>query len=82
MKKKRFEVRCPALWADIDNFEENTYDEVIRIEKGKGYCDNPNSAERLAKFGYTIKDLYLEKEEEYDKRQGNKGKEEGIKRSK
>ena len=70
--EKRFEVRCPALWAEIDNFEESTYEETITITKGIGYCDSPDSAKRLANFGYTIKDLYLEKEKEYDdKQKGN-----------
>jgi|6_EtaG_2_1085325.scaffolds.fasta_scaffold335970_2 hypothetical protein len=56
MKKKRFEVRCPAIWSDVDSFQENTYDESVKIEKGKGFCDNPNTAERLRKFGYTVID--------------------------
>ncbi len=59
----RFEVRCPALWSEIDTFEEPTYEEVVKIVKGVGYCNSPNSAERLRNFGYIIKDLYLEKEE-------------------
>jgi hypothetical protein len=57
MKKKRFEVRCPAIWSDVPSFEESTYDEIVKIEKGKGYCDNPNTAERLRKFGYTVTEL-------------------------
>jgi hypothetical protein len=67
--KKRFEVKCPALWAEIDTFEESTYDETIKIVKGVGYCDSADSAERLRNFGYTIRDLYLEKEKEYDDKQ-------------
>jgi hypothetical protein len=45
----------------VDSFLENTYDEVVRIEKGKGFCDNPNTAERLRKFGYTVVDTEKEK---------------------
>lgn len=70
---KRFEVRCPALWAEIDNFEESTYDETITIRRGVGYCDSPDSAQRLKNFGYTIRDLYLEKEKEYDDKQQEPG---------
>lgn len=69
MKKKRFEVKCPPLWSEIDTFEESTYEEVIKIVKGVGYCDSPNSAERLRNFGYTIRDLYLEKEKANDDKQ-------------
>jgi hypothetical protein len=69
MQNKRFEVRCPALWAEIDTFEESTYDELVKIVKGVGYCDSPDSAERLRNFGYTIRDLYLEKEKHYDDKQ-------------
>jgi hypothetical protein len=67
--EKRFEVRCPALWAEIDNFEESTYEETIIITRGVGYCDSPDSAKRLENFGYTIRDLYLEKEKAYDDKQ-------------
>ncbi len=68
----RFEVKCPPLWAEIDTFEEPTYEEVVKIVKGVGYCNSPNSAERLRNFGYTIRDLYLEKEKEYDDEQQRK----------
>jgi len=57
--KKRFEVKCPTMWSEINNFEESTYDEVVKIEKGIGYCSNVNSAERLKKLGYTVRDLNL-----------------------
>jgi hypothetical protein len=67
--KKRFEVKCPPLWSGIDNFEESTYEETVKIVKGVGYCDSEHAAERLRNFGYTIKDLYLEKEKEYDDKQ-------------
>jgi hypothetical protein len=69
LMEKRFEVRCPALWAEIDNFEESTYEETITITRGVGYCDSPDSAKRLENFGYTIRDLYLEKEKAYDEKQ-------------
>jgi hypothetical protein len=72
LENKRFEVRCPALWADIDTFEESTYDETIKIVKGVGYCNNPDSAQRLANFGYTIRDLYIEKEKQYDEQRESK----------
>jgi hypothetical protein len=68
-ENKRFEVRCPPLWAEIDDFEEPTYEELVKVVKGVGYCDSPNSAERLRNLGYTIRDLYLEKEKEYDDEQ-------------
>lgn len=71
-KNMRFEVRCPALWAEIDTFEEPTYEEIVIIRKGVGYCNSPNSAERLRNHGYTIRDLYLEKEKEYDDEQQRK----------
>jgi hypothetical protein len=72
--KKRFEVKCPALWSEIDTFEEPMYEEVVKIVKGVGYCDSPNSAERLRNFGYTIRDLYLEKEKAYDDKQQESNK--------
>ena len=80
---KRFEVKCPALWAEIDHFEESTYDETITITRGVGYCDSPDSAKRLENFGYTIRDLYLEKEKAYDdKQRASNSTDSKLKRSK
>lgn len=64
MKKKRFELRCPAIWSDIESFTESTYDEEIQIVKGVGYCDSYDSAERMKKFGYIVKDLSEENEKD------------------
>ena len=61
MDKKRFKLRCPEFWKSL-TFEENTYDEVIKIEKGIGYCNSADSANRLEKFGYTVEDLHKKAE--------------------
>lgn len=57
MDKKRFKLRCPEFWKSL-TFEESTYDEVIKIEKGIGYCNSLDSAMRLEKFGYSVEDLH------------------------
>lgn len=54
MKKKRFKVISPEMWKDVPSYEESTYDEVVKIHKGIGYCQNQNTVDRLRKFGYTI----------------------------
>ena len=56
----RFEVRGPAMWAGIREYKEPTYDEIVVIKFGIGYCDKEHTAKRLQKFGYTIKDLHKE----------------------
>jgi hypothetical protein len=48
------------MWADINEYKEPTYDEVVVIRKGVGYTDKEHVAKRLQKFGYTIKDLHKE----------------------
>ncbi len=57
MEKKRFELRGPAIWSDITQYKEPTYDEIVIINKGVGYCDKEHTAKRLQKLGYTVKDL-------------------------
>jgi hypothetical protein len=60
----RFEVRGPAMWAEIKEYKEPTYDEIVVIRKGVGYCEKEHTAKRLEKFGYTVKDLSNEEAEE------------------
>lgn len=57
MENKRFELRGPVMWAEINEYKEPTYDEVVVIRKGVGYTDKEHVAKRLQKFGYTVKDL-------------------------
>lgn len=57
MEKKRFELKGPAMWAEINEYKEPTYDEVVVIKKGIGYTDKEHVAKRLQKFGYVITDL-------------------------
>lgn len=57
MDKKRFEIKGPAMWSDIKEYREPTYEEVVVIKHGVGYCDKEATAKRLEKFGYTVKDL-------------------------
>ena len=54
---KRFKVKGPAIWSEINEYKEPTYDEVVVIRKGIGYTDKEHVAKRLQKFGYTVKDL-------------------------
>lgn len=56
MEKKRFEVRGPAMWSGIKEYKEPTYDEIVVIRYGIGYCEKEHTARRLQKFGYIIKD--------------------------
>ncbi len=57
MEKKRFKLIGPAIWSDIKQYKEPTYDEVVVINHGVGYCDKEHTAKRLQKLGYTVKDL-------------------------
>jgi hypothetical protein len=61
LENKRFELRGPAMWAEIKEYREPTYDEVVVIRKGVGYTDKEHVAKRLQKLGYIVKDLYEEK---------------------
>lgn len=60
MEDKRFELRGPAMWSEITEYKEPTYDEIVVIKKGVGYTDKEHVAKRLEKFGYTVKDLHKE----------------------
>ena len=53
----RFEVRGPAMWSTIKEYKEPTYDEIVVIRYGVGYCEKEHTAKRLQKFGYTVTDL-------------------------
>lgn len=57
MEDKRFELRGPAMWSEIGEYKEPTYDEIVVIKKGVGYTDKEHVAKRLEKFGYTVIDL-------------------------
>jgi len=57
LNKKRFKLNSPAIWSSIPEIKEPTYDEVVIIKKGVGYCNSESAAKRLQKFGYTVTDL-------------------------
>ncbi len=54
MENEYYEVIAPEIWKNADAYEEQTYEETVKIVNGKGTCKSPFTAKRLEKFGYTI----------------------------
>ena len=52
--KKKYKVVSPALWNEVSSFRESTYDEIVMITKGVGYCDHDTTATKLRYLGYTV----------------------------
>ena len=68
--KKKYKVVSPALWNEVPSFRESTYDEIVMINKGVGYCSHDTTATKLRYLGYTVTEIIEEdtkvKEEEVE----------------
>ncbi len=68
--KKKYKVVSPALWNEVPSFRESTYDEIVMINKGVGYCNHDTTATKLRYLGYTVTEIIEEdikvKEEEVE----------------
>ena len=60
MKKKKYKVVSPALWNEVPSFRESTYDEIVMINKGVGYCSHDTTATKLRYLGYTVTEIIEE----------------------